>query len=57
MKTDGAWLEDREQYYTAHAESLYLQRLAEVIETVFSAGCGDVLRSSNGCGANVVFLV
>src|SRR4029453_11653606 len=27
--TDGAWLEEREQYYKARAESLYLQRRAE----------------------------
>jgi DNA polymerase-3 subunit delta' len=44
--TDGAWLEDREQYYKARAESLYLQRRAELIETLF-AWWSDVLRSSN----------
>jgi len=43
--TDGAWLEDREQYYKARAESLYLQRRAELIETLF-AWWSDVLRSS-----------
>ena len=45
--TDGAWLEEREQYYKARAESLYLQRHAELIETLF-AWWSDVLRSSNG---------
>jgi DNA polymerase III subunit delta' len=47
--TDGAWLEDREQYYKALAESLYLQRRAGLIETLF-AWWSDVLRSSNGVG-------
>ncbi len=47
--TDGAWLEDREQYYKALAESLYLQRRAELIETLF-AWWSDVLRASNGVG-------
>jgi DNA polymerase III subunit delta' len=44
--TDGAWLEEREQYYKARAESLYLQRRAGLIETLF-AWWSDVLRSSN----------
>jgi DNA polymerase III subunit delta' len=44
--TDGAWLDDREQYYKARAESLYLQRRAGLIETLF-AWWSDVLRSSN----------
>src|SRR5260370_29640782 len=45
--TDGAWLEEREQYYKARTESLYLQRRAELIETLF-AWWSDALRSSNG---------
>lgn len=45
--TDGAWLEEREQYYKARAESLYLQRRAGLIETLF-AWWSDILRSSNG---------
>lgn len=44
--TDGAWLEEREQYYKARAESLYLQRRAGLIETLF-AWWSDVLRFSN----------
>src|SRR5438445_9195563 len=32
--TDGAWLEDREEYYKALAESLYIQRRAALIETL-----------------------
>jgi DNA polymerase III subunit delta' len=47
--TDGAWLEDREQYYKALAESLYLQRRVGLIETLF-AWWSDVLRSSNAVG-------
>jgi DNA polymerase III subunit delta' len=43
--TDGAWLEEREQYYKALTESLYLQRRAGLIETLF-AWWSDVLRSS-----------
>src|SRR6266513_1332082 len=45
--TDGAWLGEREQYYKARAESLYLQQRAGLIETLF-AWWSDVLRSSNG---------
>jgi DNA polymerase III subunit delta' len=44
--TDGVWLEEREQYYKARAESLYLQRRAGLIETLF-AWWSDVLRISN----------
>ena len=33
--TDGAWLDDREEYYKALSESLYLQRRAAVIEILF----------------------
>src|SRR5947207_13992096 len=45
--TDGAWLEDREEHYKALTESLYLQRRAGLIETLF-AWWTDVLRASNG---------
>ena len=45
--TDGLWLEEREQYYKALAESFYLQRRAGLIEALF-AWWTDVLRSSNG---------
>jgi DNA polymerase-3 subunit delta' len=44
--TDGAWLEEREEYYKALTESLYLQRRAGLIETLF-AWWTDVLRASN----------
>jgi DNA polymerase III subunit delta' len=44
--TDGAWLEDREEYYKALTESFYLQRRAGLIETLF-AWWADVLRASN----------
>src|SRR5947209_7798012 len=45
--TDGAWLEEREEYYKALTESLYLQRRAGMVETLF-AWWTDVLRASNG---------
>jgi len=45
--TDGAWLEEREEYYKALTESLYLQRRAALVETLF-AWWTDVLRSRNG---------
>jgi len=45
--TDGAWLEEREQYYKALAESLYLQQRADLIETLF-AWWTDVLRENKG---------
>jgi DNA polymerase-3 subunit delta' len=45
--TDGTWLEQREDYYKALTESLYLQRRAGLIETLF-AWWTDVLRASKG---------
>src|SRR5438876_4328113 len=33
--TDGTWLEEREEYYKAMTESLYVQRRARLIETLF----------------------
>src|SRR5437773_6846051 len=44
--TDGAWLGEREEYYKALTESLYLQRRAALVETLF-AWWTDVLRTSN----------
>jgi DNA polymerase III subunit delta' len=44
--TDGAWLDEREEYYKALTESLYLQRRAALIEVLF-AWWTDVLRASN----------
>jgi DNA polymerase III subunit delta' len=44
--TDGAWLEEREEYYKALTESLYLQRRAALVQTLF-AWWTDVLRASN----------
>ena len=44
--TDGAWLEERGEYYKALTESFYLQRRAGFTETLF-AWWSDVLRSSN----------
>jgi DNA polymerase-3 subunit delta' len=45
--TDGAWLEEREKYYKALTESLYLQRRSALIETLFTWWT-DVLRASKG---------
>ena len=45
--TDGVWLEEREEYYKALTESLYLQRRADLIETLF-AWWTDVLRENKG---------
>jgi DNA polymerase-3 subunit delta' len=44
--TDGAWLEEREEYYKALTQSLYLQRRVGLIEILF-AWWSDVLRSSS----------
>src|SRR6266403_3807145 len=44
--TDGTWLEEREEYYKALTESLYLQRRAALVETLF-AWWTDVLRANN----------
>jgi hypothetical protein len=44
--TDGSWLEEREDYYKALTESLYLQRRDGLIETLF-VWWTDVLRASN----------
>lgn len=45
--TDGAWLENREEYYKALNESRYLQRRARLIETLF-VWWSDVLRAKTG---------
>jgi DNA polymerase-3 subunit delta' len=45
--TDGAWLEERAEYYKALAESIYLQRRAGLIETLFT-WWSDVLRAASG---------
>src|SRR5262249_42413295 len=42
--TDGAWLEDREDYYKALTESRYIQRRAELIEVLIEFW-SDVLRA------------
>jgi DNA polymerase III subunit delta' len=47
--TDGAWLEEREEYYKALTESLYLERRAALVETLF-AWWTDVLRVSKDVG-------
>ena len=44
--TDGAWLDERDEYYKALTESLYIQRRAGLIETLFK-WWSDVLRASS----------
>jgi DNA polymerase-3 subunit delta' len=44
--TDGTWLDEREEYYKALTESLYLQRRARLIETLF-LWWSDILRAKN----------
>ena len=44
--TDGAWLAEREEYYKAVTESLYLERRAALVEALF-AWWTDVLRANN----------
>jgi DNA polymerase III subunit delta' len=43
--TEGLWLEEREEYFKALTESLYSQRRARLIETLF-LWWSDVLRAS-----------
>lgn len=45
--TDGAWLEERADYYKALTESLYLQRRSRLLETFF-LWWSDVLRANTG---------
>jgi DNA polymerase-3 subunit delta' len=45
--TDGSWLADREDYYKALTESMYLQRRARLIETLF-VWWSDLLRARTG---------
>jgi DNA polymerase III subunit delta' len=42
--TDGAWLEDREDYYKALTESRYIQRRSELVEVLLEFW-SDVLRA------------
>jgi DNA polymerase III subunit delta' len=49
--TDGAWLDEREEYYKALTESVYIQRRATLIETLVK-WWSDVLRASSGLTAN-----
>lgn len=45
--TDGAWLEEREDFFKALSESSYLQRRAQLVEVIFR-WWADVLRASSG---------
>jgi DNA polymerase-3 subunit delta' len=48
--TDGAWLEDREGYYKALTESMYIERRARLLEVLF-IWWTDVLRAKTGVDA------
>jgi DNA polymerase-3 subunit delta' len=48
--TDGAWLDEREEYYKALSESLYIQQRATLVEMLLK-WWSDVLRASNGLRA------
>src|SRR4029077_1253889 len=43
--TDGSWLDDREDYYKALTESLYIQRRAVLLEVLIE-WWSDILRAS-----------
>lgn len=45
--TDGAWLDEREDYFKALTESRYVQRRAQLVEVVLR-WWADVLRASTG---------
>jgi DNA polymerase III subunit delta' len=45
--TDGAWLDDREDYFKALTESQYVRQRSRLIETLF-LWWSDVLRASTG---------
>jgi DNA polymerase-3 subunit delta' len=45
--TDGTWLDEREDYYKALAESLYLQRRADLVD-ILLIWWTDVLRAATG---------
>jgi DNA polymerase-3 subunit delta' len=51
--TDGAWLDEREDYFKALNESMYLQRRARLVEVIFR-WWSDVLRASAGLGGNEI---
>ncbi|MDQ3314251.1 MAG: hypothetical protein M3505_06425 [Verrucomicrobiota bacterium] len=45
--TDGAWLDEREDYFKALTESAYLQQRARLVEVIYR-WWSDVLRASSG---------
>ncbi|MGZ5020615.1 MAG: hypothetical protein ACXWAV_09310 [Chthoniobacterales bacterium] len=51
--TDGSWLDEREDYFKALNESMYLQRRARLIEVIFR-WWSDVLRASAGLNGNEI---
>jgi DNA polymerase-3 subunit delta' len=51
--TDGAWLDEREDYFKALNESMYLQRRARLLEVIFR-WWSDVLRATTGLNGNEI---
>lgn len=51
--TDGAWLDEREDYFKALTESLYVQRRAQLVEVVYRWWL-DVLRAGTGLGGQEI---
>ncbi|MDQ6913166.1 MAG: hypothetical protein M3128_09870 [Verrucomicrobiota bacterium] len=51
--TDGSWMDEREDYFKALNESMYLQRRARMIEIIFR-WWSDVLRASAGLNGNEI---
>lgn len=45
--TDGAWLDEREDYFKALTESMYLRRRVQLVEVIFRWWT-DVLRATSG---------
>ena len=45
--TDGAWLDEREDYFKALTESQYVRQRSRLVETLF-LWWSDVLRASTG---------
>jgi DNA polymerase III subunit delta' len=51
--TDGAWLDEREDYFKALNESMYLQRRERLLEVIFR-WWSDVLRATTGLNGNEI---
>ena len=50
QSTDGEWLDEREDYFKALAESRYLQQRATLVDTLLQ-WWADILRQQQGCAS------